>query len=157
MGILKATTCLLMTLLILTGCGAERATKPTTPYSQKVLQSYLGISELDLIRAWGVPQSSYTNNGIKFILYKESHTSVSSYSSFPAYYKGEPILPTFGRGGESKTVSKRNWCEVTFEISNKIVSHVKWNGNSCYELTSKAGVNKNVNKNINTNNKDYVF
>lgn len=156
MGILKTTTCLLTTLLILTGCGAERVTKPTTPYSQKVLQSYLGVSELDLIRAWGVPQSSYTNNGVKFILYKASHTSVSSTYSAPTYWYGDGMsVPIFD--GESKTTSKRNWCEVTFEISNKIVSHVKWNGNSCYELTSKAGVNKNVNKDINTNNKDYVF
>lgn len=156
MGILKITTSLLAALFILTGCGSNSLDHQVMlhkiNYPDKVLKSYLGVSELDLIRAWGVPQSSYVNNGVKFILYKASHTSVSSYSSSPTYYYGRSVAIPIS-GGKSKTVSTRNWCEVTFEISNKIVSYVTQNGNNCYELTSKAGISKITKK----NNKDNVF
>jgi hypothetical protein len=52
-------------LCLLAGCA-------TTANYEKILQSWVGASELELVRKWGTPQRVYETGGTKFLTYASS-------------------------------------------------------------------------------------
>ena len=58
---------LLITLfaLISTACA-------TTANYEKILSSWVGANEIDLIRSWGAPDNQYESSGTKFLTYQKS-------------------------------------------------------------------------------------
>lgn len=111
-------------ILLLSGCA-------TTAKYEKILDSWVGVSEQELIESWGVPDSTYKVGNAKFLSYRYSNQKIL-YGSPPMYvsnvHKG--MIYTNTVGGTSDMVVS-DWCKTTFTIENGKV--VKWtfNGNSC--------------------------
>ena len=108
---------LVVTILFLNGCR-------TTDGFKKNMDSWIGGSEITLIRTNGAPTSTYESNGIKFLVYNYSRTTKDYYST--DYYYGS--ASTVNYGGNTYE------CEVTYEVSNDKITNVRWRGNDCKAL-----------------------
>jgi len=93
----------------------------TTEQFEKNMNSWVGLKEIQLIREWGAPTSSFNSGSSKFLVYLNSYKSKDSYSTSYSKYSSS----TTNWGGNTYT------CEMTFEISNKIIRNVRWKGNNC--------------------------
>lgn len=71
------------------------------------IESFVGLSEQDLIKKNGIPDGSYDQNGIRYIIYNKS--TVNSFN------------------GLSSTLS----CKTVFEIKNGYVNKSSHKGNHC--------------------------
>jgi len=101
-------------VLLLNGC------KTTEGFKQN-METWIGASEITLIRQQGAPNTTYESNGVKFLVYYYSYTSSDYYST--NYYYGS--ASTVNYGGNTYT------CEITYELSNEIITNVRWKGNNC--------------------------
>ena len=117
-------------LLLATGCA-------TTANYERILSSWVGSDADNLVRAWGVPETSFPlANGGKVLVFERSgsstYTTPLQVQQAPgiwsgiAYYPG-PITVT---GGQTYTITQ--WCRTQFEVdsSNRIV-HWRWEDNNC--------------------------
>lgn len=114
-------------LLILTGCA-------TTANYEKILNSWVGATELDLIREWGPPQQSYEAGGRKFVVYTSSRNVYIS-GTAPSYTTtiiGNTAYtrPVGGTPGQNIGLS----CQTTFEILDDRIVSWRWQGNDCTAL-----------------------
>ena len=113
-----------ITLVILSGCA-------TTANYEKILNSWVGSEEVDLIRKWGPPQQSYESGGHKFLAYSSSR-NVYMPGTTPSYttmYIGNTAYTNPVGGSPGYNIGMR--CVTTFEIvENRIVSW-RWEGNDC--------------------------
>lgn len=110
--------------LFLTACA-------TTAGYERTLQSWIGKSETELVRQWGVPRGVYESGGIRFLTYSRSGQG---------YFPG--VAPTYqttmiGRtaytqpiGGMPPMVISRR-CDTTFEVAGGVVTSWRWEGNAC--------------------------
>lgn len=111
-------------LIILTGC-ATRANY------EKALNSWVGSSEIDLIRKWGVPQQFYETGGRKFIVYSSSRNM--RIPGTPPSYNSTVVGNTTYKnrvGGTPDQDIELN-CKTTFELENEKVISWRWQGNDC--------------------------
>lgn len=114
-------------LLTLAGCA-------TTANYEKILNSWIGNTELDLIRKWGPPQQSHETGGRKFLVYTSSR-NVYIPGTEPSYTTtviGNTAYtnPVGGTPGENIGLS----CQTTFEISGDRIVSWRWEGNDCTAL-----------------------
>ena len=105
---------LVATVILLNGCA-------TTEGFKKNMDSWIGASEITLIRQQGAPNTTYESGGVKFLVYYYSYTSSDYYST--TYYYGS--ASTVNYGGNTYT------CEITYELYNDIIQNVRWKGNNC--------------------------
>ncbi|MGV1099143.1 hypothetical protein ACUUL3_06975 [Thiovibrio sp. JS02] len=117
---------LLLFLLVpaLSGCA-------TTAGYEKLLSSWVGMQEIDLVRTWGAPMQTYELDGHKFIVYV---------SQREVYYPGTP--PTYqttvrgdtayitGYGGSPARSIDRS-CRTTFEIEGTKIISWSFQGDDC--------------------------
>jgi|APSaa5957512493_1039668.scaffolds.fasta_scaffold105152_1 hypothetical protein len=102
--------------IFINGCG------PTAEGFAKLQDTWVGASEIELVRVWGVPTSTYTSGGSKFLVYSHSATSKDNYQSNVDYWGN---VNTINYGGNEYS------CEVTYEFSNKRIKYISWKGNNC--------------------------
>ncbi|WP_392561070.1 hypothetical protein RHO12_07675 [Orbus sturtevantii] len=111
-------------ILILAGCA-------TTAKYEKILDSWVGASEQQLIESWGIPDGTYEAGNLKFLSYRYSDQRIL-YGSPPVYVsnvrKGRIYTDVVG-GTPDMIVS--NWCKTTFTIEKEKVIKWTFNGNSC--------------------------
>ncbi len=121
---------LLGAMLVLVGCA-------TQANYERVVQSWLGASESDLVRAWGVPDQTFPlPNGDRFLVYQHASTFVQPMVISPGmtteYASGGTYdvmaSPTTISGGNPVTI----FCRTEFEV-DRAGRIVGWRsqGNDC--------------------------
>ena len=93
---------------------APRDTRPKIPWSQEVINSWIGASVTKIIKHWGAPDKTYTISGKEYVVY----VNEGSYS-----HPGG----RFSSGYSSSYVG----CTVTFEIRNGTIVGGNAVGPSC--------------------------
>ena len=110
--------------LLLAGCA-------TTAGYEKLLDSWVGAEEVDLVRSWGPPQRAYETGGRKFLAYSERRN---------VHYPGRPpayITTVVGNTaysnpiGGSPAMNVRSTCITTFELQGTKVVAWSWKGDDC--------------------------
>ncbi|WP_153307520.1 lipoprotein [Desulfospira joergensenii] len=121
---MRKTIFLLLLALVVSSCA-------TTAGYKKIVESWIGASELDLIRSWGPPQQTYETGGVKFLVYNSSR-NVYLPGRAPTYSTkviGNTAYTTSSGGRPARNLNYN--CQTTFEvIDDKIVSW-KFRGNDC--------------------------
>jgi hypothetical protein len=110
--------------LVLTGCA-------TTANYEKILQSWVGRTELDLVRAWGPPLQTYKTGGSKFLVYSSAR-NVYFAGTPPAYTTtviGNTAYTNRIGGTPGQIVGMR--CQTTFELIDQKIISWQWQGNDC--------------------------
>lgn len=118
---------LIVTLFALTSCA-------TTANYEKILNSWVGDTELNLIRKWGPPRQTYETGGSKFLVYLSTR-NVYLPGTAPSYTTtviGNTAYtnPIGGTPGQNIGLS----CQTTFEISGERIVSWRWQGNDCIAL-----------------------
>ena len=109
-------------ILLIGGCAANEPREPTraSPSVDEIMQSWVGSSEAQLIQTWGIPDSTYSTGGVKFITYE-------------ANSQRDVYKPTLGGERRFAGTVYLN-CEQTFQIVNGIITNYNWKGNNCERL-----------------------
>ena len=103
----------------------------TTAGYKKILDTWIGASESNLIGAWGVPTNSYQSGSVKYLSYSTGRT-VNIPGTQPTY----TTICTYGfctsspSGGSSGYTLNFN-CETTFQISGGRIISYSFRGNDC--------------------------
>jgi len=117
--------CLLIVLAnVLASCA-------TTAGYEKLLSSWVGAQEIDLVRSWGPPIQSYETGGRKFIVYSSSRT-VYLPGSAPSYQTtviGNTAYTNAVGGSPPMNIGKS--CTTTFELDGSKVVSWSYKGNDC--------------------------
>lgn len=117
--------CLFIAIVLATvGC----ATKANY---EKILDSYVGMEEINLVRNWGVPSQSYEVGGRKFIVYT-SYRNVRVPGVAPTYQTsviGSTAYTSAVGGSPAMNIDKS--CTTTFEIDGSHVVSWAHKGNDC--------------------------
>jgi hypothetical protein len=111
-------------VLIFSGCA-------TTANYEKILNSWIGSEEVDLIRKWGPPQQSYESGGRKFLVYS-SQRNVYMPGTAPRYqttYIGNTAYTNQVGGTPGYNIGMT--CTTTFELVNNKIVTWQWRGNDC--------------------------
>jgi hypothetical protein len=111
-------------LTVLSGCA-------TTANYEKILNSWVGANEIDLVRNWGTPQRVYETGGTKFLTFASSR-NIYMPGTAPTYtttYIGNTAYTTRTGGSPSQNIGMI--CITTFEIKNDRVVTWRWEGNDC--------------------------
>jgi hypothetical protein len=119
---------LLFGLVLLAGCA-------TTAGYEQMLNTWMGSTEIDLVRKWGPPLGAYDGGGSRFLTW-ESSGQVYVPGTAPSYqtqFIGNTAYTTPVGGSPGYTVMKR--CRTTFELRNGVVSSWRWDGNACKART----------------------
>jgi len=103
----------------------------TTSNYEKVLQTTIGKSEKDLVAAWGIPQGSYENEGVRYLTYSRSESGV-----IPGQPARANTVTIAGKSytnmvGGSPAIGYTNACTTIFKIENKVVVNYEYKGNYC--------------------------
>ena len=110
--------------LLIAGCA-------TTANYEKILQSWIGMPEIDLVRKWGPPSSVYENGGIRFITYEQSAQGYVP-GTAPSYQTtriGNTLYTQTVGGSPGYTYTQA--CRTTFEVVNERIASWRWQGNAC--------------------------
>ena len=114
----------LVSLLVLGGCA-------TTENYEKMLGSWVGASELELVRRWGAPQRTFDSGGRKFLEYA-SDRNVFIPGVAPTYTTsmiGNTAYTKRVGGSASQNIAKS--CQTTFELLNDRIQSWRYYGNDC--------------------------
>lgn len=98
---------------------------------EKILNSWVGAQEIDLVRSWGPPVRAYEAGGRKFISY-ESHRNVYLPGVPPTYQTtviGNSVQTNLVGGSPSMNIGK--FCMTTFELEGSKVVSWTHKGNDC--------------------------
>ncbi len=111
-------------LLVLSGCA-------TTANYEKLLSSWVGQSEVDLLRSWGPPQQQYQSGEVKFLTYdRRSNVFVPGTApTFQTNIIGNTAYTTAIGGSPAYNIPTA--CRTTFEVQNDRVTTWRWEGNAC--------------------------
>ncbi|QWD62905.1 hypothetical protein [Polynucleobacter sp. MWH-UH25E] len=110
--------------LLLAGCA-------TTANYEKILQTTIGKPEKDLVAAWGIPQGSYENEGVRYLTYSRSESGVIPGQPARANTVMIAGKPYTNMVGGSPSIGYTNACTTIFKIENKIVVSYEFKGNDC--------------------------
>lgn len=111
-------------LLALSACA-------TTAGYEKLLNSWVGAQEIDLVRSWGPPEQAYETGGRKFIAYT-SRRNVYMPGVAPTYQTnviGKTAYTTAVGGTPAMNISKS--CMTTFELEGSRIVSWSYKGNDC--------------------------
>jgi hypothetical protein len=103
----------------------------TTAGYEKVLNSWRGAQEIDLVRSWGPPIQSYEAGGRKFIVYS-SRRDVYLPGTAPSYQTtviGNTAYTNAVGGSPAMNIVKS--CTTTFELDGSRVVSWSYKGNAC--------------------------
>lgn len=103
----------------------------TTAGYEKILNSWVGVQEIDLVRAWGPPLQSYETGGHRFIVYS-SRRNVYLPGTPPTYQTtivGNTAYTNAVGGSPGMTIDKT--CTTTFELEGTRVISWSHQGNDC--------------------------
>ena len=103
----------------------------TTAGYEKILNSWVGTQEVDLVRSWGPPVQSYEAGGRKFISYS-SRRNVYIPGTAPTYQTnviGNTAYTTAVGGSQAMNVGMS--CSTTFELEGSRVVSWSYKGNDC--------------------------
>jgi len=97
----------------------------------KLLDTWIGSSEVELIRKWGTPQSVYDTNGRRFMTFVSSRNIYipGMAPSYTTTYVGNQAFTNQTGGYPGTNVSKT--CATTFEIVDSRVVSWRFEGNDC--------------------------
>lgn len=116
------------TILILTGCA-------TSANYEKVVDTWLGSDEAELIRSWGTPSSVYQSGNTKFLEYSSSRQVVIPGSepnyNTDCYDYGNQVNCTTTKSGGYAGTSYNASCSTRFEINSGKVVGWSFQGNDC--------------------------
>lgn len=124
---MKKTVMSLLTLFIIFFSGCV----PTTEGYKQNVTSWMGSSEAQLVRGWGVPQQVFNSGGRKYFVYNSSR-NVYLPGTSPTYtttFIGNTAY-TNSYGG-SAPMNLNFQCKTTFEILNEKVVSWRFEGNDC--------------------------
>lgn len=110
---------------------AVLASCATTAGYEKLLNSWVGAQEIDLVRSWGPPIQSYETGGRKFIVYSSSR-NVYLPGTAPSYqttYIGNRAYTNAVGGSPAMNTDKS--CTTTFELDSSKVVSWSYKGNDC--------------------------
>ena len=111
-------------MLALTSCATRAG-------FEKVLNSWVGDEEINLVRRWGPPAQSYEAGGHKFIVYL-SQRNVYIPGVAPTYQTtvvGNTAITNAVGGSPAMNVGKS--CATTFEIEGSRIVSWSYKGNDC--------------------------
>lgn len=111
-------------LSVLVGCA-------TTANYEKILSSWVGSTELDLVRKWGPPHQAYEAGGRKFLVYSSSR-NVYLPGTAPSYTTtviGNTVYTNRVGGSPGQNIGLS--CQTTFEVSGERIVSWRWQGNDC--------------------------
>ena len=103
----------------------------TTANYEKMLDSWVGTPEIDLIRRWGAPVQSYEAAGRKFLVYSSSR-NVFIPGTAPSYTTtvvGNTAYTNQVGGSSAQNIGLA--CQTTFEIYSERVASWRYQGNDC--------------------------
>ncbi len=103
----------------------------TTAGYEKVLNSWVGAQELDLVRSWGPPAQAYEAGGRKFIVYT-SRRNVYMPGVAPTYQTtvvGNTAYTNPVGGSPAMNIGMS--CATTFELDNSRIVSWSYKGNDC--------------------------
>lgn len=110
----------LIVLLLLGACD---------PYAlqrrEAALSAYVGMSESDLVRGFGVPTRTFETGGRRFLAYDQGSVNI-----VPGPYPWHPWWG-WGYGGAFPPQVVQTFCETTFEVANGKVVGFSLRGNAC--------------------------
>lgn len=110
-----------LVLLLLAGCANGLAQR------QAYLSQFIGQPVSYLVQVAGVPNRTYTTNGIQYLAYTESRVEVIP--GIPPYAWGPPFWGWYGGGFPPEVVNRI--CETTFAATDNIVRSYTLRGNAC--------------------------
>ena len=100
---------------------------------KKKLESWVGSKEKELVQSWGPPDSVYQlSNSEKMLTYTRSRV-VTRPGTDPSYRTKMDVdgtVHTKPYGGRPPRTVIRH-CKTIFTVKNEIISHWKFDGNSC--------------------------
>lgn len=114
----------IMSVLALSACA-------TAAGYEKVLKSWVGAQEIDLVRSWGAPAQVYEAGGRKFIAYS-SRRNVYLPGIAPTYQTnvvGNTAYTTAVGGSPATNIGMS--CLTTFELDASRVVSWTYKGNDC--------------------------
>lgn len=103
----------------------------TTAEYERILNSWVGVQEIDLVRTWGPPIQAYETGGRKFIVY-ESRRNVFIPGTAPTYQTnvvGNTAYTTAVGGSPAMNIGRS--CVTTFELDGAKVVSWTYKGNDC--------------------------
>jgi hypothetical protein len=110
--------------MLIVGCA-------TTANYEKILSSWVGANEIDLIRSWGAPDNQYESSGTKFLTYQKSE-NIYMPGTAPTYTTTMiGNTPHTTAVGGTRPYNIHTSCKTTFEINNGKVVNWRWEGNGC--------------------------
>jgi hypothetical protein len=120
-----------MRAFILVLCAVFLASCATEQNYQKLLDTWVGSNEGNLIASWGPPDSVYESDGTKYLTYSKSSTGY--FPGTPPSYQTTMIgstAYTTAVGGTSGFAYSNN-CKTTFTIQNRTITSWRYEGNRC--------------------------
>lgn len=113
-----------MCALVLAGCA-------TTAGYEKVLHSWAGSTELDIVRAWGPPAQAYDVGDRRFLVYS-SNRNVVVPGVAPTYTTTLVGNTAYTRpvGGVAPSAMSLG-CQTTFELDRGFIVRWQYQGNDC--------------------------
>jgi hypothetical protein len=120
----KKSLSFILLILFVSGCA-------TTEGYKKIVTSWVGSTEINLIRSWGAPQHSYKSGDTKFIVYNSSR-NVHIPGTTPTYTTtviGNTAYTNTTGGTSAQNLQYS--CETTFEIKNSKIVSWRFKGNDC--------------------------
>lgn len=114
----------LLVFIVIAGCATE------AKYKAK-LNTFLGVSMIDLVRQWGPPQQTYELEGHKFLIYQQKETAYvpGSPPSYTTQFIGNTAYTTSYGGSPGMFVNLS--CTTTFEIAESKIVNWSVKGNDC--------------------------
>ena len=103
----------------------------TTANYEKILSSWVGAKEIDLVRAWGAPNNQYESSGTKFLTYQKSN-NIYMPGTAPTYSTtmiGNTAYTSSSGGSPAYNIQM--FCKTTFEVKNERIVSWRWEGNGC--------------------------
>ena len=107
--------------MLATGC-------TPVPSLQERLQPWVGASELDLVKTFGVPAGTYEVDGVKFIQYFSQHTVLAP-TPPPMLMAPGPWGPAWAPAAYPTMVVVS--CEITFALRHAVVESFSFRGEGC--------------------------
>jgi len=107
-------------ILALAGCATPSGPNP-------MLQGQIGKSEVDLVRSLGVPDHSYSANGIKFVAYEHSYQYADNWGGWGGW--GNRRWGGWGDWGPTDIYTVK--CETSFEVTGGVVTGYTLHGDGC--------------------------
>ncbi|WP_312105541.1 hypothetical protein [Pygmaiobacter massiliensis] len=110
--------------ILLAGCA-------TSAKYEAVLDSWIGSSELEIVRSWGPPAQAYETGGRKFLVYTSSRNVVlpGTAPTYTTNVVGNTAYTNSYGGTPAQNLAFS--CETTFELSKETIVSWSYRGNDC--------------------------